>query len=131
LGSEIITIRLLHWHYFKTTYKPSKINADAYYKDTIGVTVLGDKQLQTVLFKVDRFNAPYIVTKPFHSSQKIVEKYSDGSITFSIYVHHNFELERLLLGFGESLQVLSPRSLRRRMRYKFKQGSLLYKEEIR
>ena len=79
---------------------------------------------------MDRFNAPYIVTKPFHSSQKIVEKHKNGSVTFSVYVHNNFELERLLLGFGESLEVLSPRSLRRRMKYKFKQASLLYEDEL-
>lgn len=115
---------------FITAYKPSNIDADTYYENTIGVTVMGDAQLQTVLFKVDRSNAPYIITKPFHSSQEIVEQHNDGSVTFSVYVHHNFELERLLLGFGESLEVLSPRSLRRKMRYKLKQASLLYEEEL-
>ena len=32
---------------------------DVYYKNTIGVTVLNDEQLQDVILKVDRDNAPY------------------------------------------------------------------------
>ncbi len=111
---------------FSTMYRPSPIDPDSYYKDTIGVTVLGKKQLQTIVFKVNRANAPYIKTKPFHSSQRLLEEHSDGSCTFSIRVHHNFELERLLLGFGETLEVLSPRSLRKKMRFKYKEGVRLY-----
>jgi predicted DNA-binding transcriptional regulator YafY len=111
---------------FTTHYKPFKKDADTYYEHTIGVTVLNDNQLQEVLFKVDASNAPYVATKPFHSSQERLETHEDGSITFKIRVHLNYELERLLLGFGETLEVLAPRRLRRTMRYKFKQGLNLY-----
>jgi len=111
---------------FGSTYRPSKLDADTYYQNTIGVTVLGRDQLKDVIFKVDRFNAPYVKTKPFHSSQEIVEKCKDGSITFKIKVHLNIELERLLLGFGESLEVLAPKKLRRRMRSKYILGAKLY-----
>lgn len=114
---------------FTTHYKTSTLDADTYYKNTIGVTVLGKNQLQNVFFKVNKSNAPYVITKPFHNSQEKIEEYDDGSITFKIKVHHNFELERLLLGFGESLEVISPRSLRRRMRYKFREAVKLYERE--
>lgn len=114
---------------FTTHYKTSTLDADTYYKNTIGVTVLGKNQLQNVFFKVNKSNAPYVITKPFHNSQEKIEEHDDGSITFKIKVHHNFELERLLLGFGESLEVISPRSLRRRMRYKFREAVKLYERE--
>lgn len=112
---------------FKTEYIPIGYDADRYYENSIGVTVLEKEHPQKVVFKVDRKNAPYIVTKPFHQSQKTIEKHPDGSITFTIIVHHNYELERLLLGFGESLEVLSPRLLRRNIKRKLEQAAGLYK----
>ncbi len=111
---------------FAKAYKPSTLDADTYYKDTIGVTVMDKRSLNTILFKVDRVNSPYILTKPLHSSQKVVARDKSGSVTFSIRVHVNYELERLLLGFGESLEVLSPNRLRRRMRKKLKDAYKLY-----
>jgi predicted DNA-binding transcriptional regulator YafY len=45
----------------------------------------------------------------------VVEQQSTGTI-FSIDVIPNFELERVLLGFGDGLKVLSPNSLVKVMR---------------
>ena len=112
---------------FKTEFIPIGFDADRYYEHTIGVTVLEHNRPQKVCFKVDRKNAPYVETKPFHSSQQIIERHPDESITFSIMVHHNYELERLLLGFGESLEVLAPRILRRNLKRKLERASELYK----
>ncbi len=114
---------------FDLTYQPGHLDADTYYQHTIGVTVKDDTQLQTVVFKVNRDNAPYVETKPFHRSQEIVERHKGGAVTFSIYVHLNFELERLLLGFGESLEVLEPLSQRKRMRAKFQKGVMMYNRD--
>ena len=111
---------------FKTQYLPVGFNADRYYENTIGVTVLEKERPQKVLFKVDRKNAPYVQTKPFHHSQKVIEDHPDGSLTFSMQVHHNFELERLLLGFGDSLEVLAPRILRRNLKRKLERAAGLY-----
>lgn len=131
-GNRVLTYaldRILGIDYdFKTEYIPVGFNADTYYENTIGVTVLEKERPQKVLFKVDRKNAPYILTKPFHSSQKIVEEHGDGCITFKMKVHHNYELERLLLGFAESLEVIAPRLLRRNMKRKLEQAAALYKD---
>ncbi|WP_124981013.1 helix-turn-helix transcriptional regulator [Nonlabens xiamenensis] len=107
-------------------YKAAHLDADSFYRHTIGVTVLSNRELHDVVFKVNRTNAPYVVTKPFHESQMILEEHSDGSTTFQIHVHLNYELERLLLGFGETLEVLAPKQLRRRMREKFRKAQKLY-----
>lgn len=111
---------------FKTDYLPAHYNTEEYYKDTIGVTVLDERNLRDILFKVDGNNAPYVKTKPFHSSQEMVTQHSDGSMTFKMKVHQNFELERLLLGFGDALEVLAPKKLRRRIAYKLKKAAENY-----
>lgn len=64
--------------------------------------------------------SPYVITKPFHKSQRIIETRNNGSLVFNIFVQINYELERLILGFGESLEVLKPLKLRKRILYKQK-----------
>jgi len=95
-------------------------NGDEHYKDTIGVTVLNDEQLVKTILRIDRLNAPYVLTKPFHSSQKFIERNQDGSILIELKVHLNYEFERLILGFGDSIEVIEPRRLRTRMVKKLK-----------
>jgi len=103
-----------------TVYRNADFSADKYYKDTIGITV--NNRIIKVEFRVDSRNAPYIKTKPFHHSQEVVEEREDRSVVFRMQVCHNFELERLLLGFGESLEVLKPLYLRRIIKEKLEKG---------
>lgn len=96
----------------KIDFNDHNFDADQYYKDTIGVTVLTDKQLLDVSLKFDQMNAPYVLTKPIHHSQKLLEQMKDGSIIISLKVHNNFEFQRLILGFGAGIEILKPRRLR-------------------
>jgi len=90
------------------------INANDFYKDVVGVTVSENVPVHTVLLRIDLWNAPYLLTKPMHHSQKVVER-SEESVTVSLEVQHNFELEREILGYGDALEVLEPRGLRNRI----------------
>ena len=103
---------------FQIPYLEEDFNGDEYYKNTIGVTVLKEIHVQNIILKADSENAPYIITKPFHHTQEIIEQHEDGSVTFQIEVHLNFELERLILGFGESIEVLAPKLLRKKIKNK-------------
>jgi predicted DNA-binding transcriptional regulator YafY len=124
--NQILTLaldRILSIDYnLKIPYSNNDFDGDNYYKNTIGVTVLNDLQLREVVFQLDRKNAPYVLTKPFHSSQEILEKHSDGSVTFKINVHLNLELERLIMGFGEAITVIRPRELKVRIRKKIEKA---------
>jgi len=109
--------------YIKHTFDP-----DEYYKNTYGVTVLNDNQIIDIELKVDRINAPYIVTKPFHDSQEMIGEFTDGSILISLRLHHNYELERLILGFGPAITVIKPRRLKQRIKKLSKQLYMNYFE---
>ena len=111
-------------------YDQEGFDGETYYRNTIGVTVLNGNLLTETLLKIDRSNAPYVLTKPFHSSQKLVDQLDDGSIVISLLVHHNFEFERLILGFGDSLEVLEPKQLRRRMKRKLKKAFKNYESSL-
>lgn len=95
----------------------SDFSAKTYYKDVVGVTVKNEN-IQDIHIFVDNNNAPYVITKPLHHSQKVLKRTSDG-IEIQIKVIPNFELERLILGFGESMQVIAPDRLKKRMQRKF------------
>lgn len=97
-------------------YHKADFNPDIYYKDTYGVTVLSDKSLIEIEMKVDAKNAPYILTKPFHHSQEMIGEYTDGSVLIGLRVHHNYEIERLILGFGPAITILKPRRLKQRIK---------------
>ena len=107
--------------------KPS-FNPDEYYRNTIGVTVLSDKDIIDMEIKVDRSNAPYVMTKPLHPSQEMIGEYADGSILIKLRAHHNFELERLILGFGSSMTVIKPRRLRNRIKKHIEKSMATYGE---
>lgn len=98
-------------------YLDEHFNGDNFYKNTIGVTVLREQDVAEVVLKIDQDNAPYVLTKPFHKSQELIDhNKEDGSITIKLQVHPNFELERLILGFGDSIEVIAPARLRRRIK---------------
>lgn len=99
-------------------YIDLQVDGDEYYKEVVGVTV-SNSRAQRVQFWIDKKNAPYVITKPFHASQRTIEIREDGTI-FNIFVQVNFELERLILGFGDSIEVLKPLKLRERMQKKLR-----------
>ncbi len=107
-------------------YLDENFNGDIYYKDVIGVTV-SNTRAERIQFWVDHKNAPYVITKPFHSSQRIIKRTNDGVI-FNIFVQVNFELERMILGFGDSIEVIKPKKLRKRMKQKLENATEYYNE---
>lgn len=94
------------------------IDLSTYYSDVLGVTKSPNQKDCQVVFRVDHENAPYVITKPLHHTQKLLNENADGKV-FSIRVIINYELERELLGFGCKLRVLGPRILVKRIRENF------------
>lgn len=86
------------------------VNLDAYFDCMLGVTRSEKDKPQKVVLFVSKFHAPYVQTKPLHHSQQVL-KYDENGMLLSIEVIINFELEREILGFGEHMRVVAPRSL--------------------
>lgn len=110
-------------------YIDKDLDGDEYFKDIVGVTVADGMIPRNVVFWVDAGNAPYVKTKPLHKSQVIISEDNEGTV-FKICVQINFELERLLLGFGDSLIVHRPQKLRIKMEQKFSAGRKNYQDLI-
>lgn len=106
------------------TYNDLHIDGDVFYKDVIGATV-SNTRAQRIQFWVDKYNAPYVITKPFHKSQRLIKHTEDGVI-FNILVQINYELERKLLGFGDAIEIQKPEKLRKRMIQKLQNSIKIY-----
>lgn len=96
-----------------------------FFNDVIGVTKSLNQPTAKVVLQFDASNAPYVLTKPLHHSQEILKKENGGAI-ISIQVVLNFELERVILGFGDSVKVLSPRILQNRIKTKLEKAKANY-----
>jgi len=104
-----------------------EFTSQEFYKDVIGVTVSENVPPVEVRLFITHYHAPYVLTKPLHTSQKVIAKDEHG-VEVSIVVQLNFELEREILGFGEGIRVVSPKKLKDRIHYKLKKALSRYQE---
>ena len=99
----------------------TKINFKEYFKDIIGVSKPKGASVENIRLWIDKELLPYIDTKPIHHSQTILEQ-DDNGATVQITVIPNFELEQMLLSYGESLKVISPLSLENKIRERIRKS---------
>lgn len=85
-------------HYFPFN-ENFKIKPSDYFKDIVGVTRL-DKPIETIRLKFKKPRANYVMTKPIHPSQKVIEE-SNAEVSLEIKVIPNKELESIILSFGK------------------------------
>ena len=91
---------------------------EEYFKNVIGVTVNPGMRAEKVSLFVTRKHAPYVLTKPFHASQNLIEQNEHGIIV-EFEVQHNYELEKEILGFGDGITVLAPEQLKDSIKLRF------------
>lgn len=98
-------------------YKENPEFGEDFFDDVVGVTKHSRLKKEHIVLYADNSQASYILTKPIHSSQQLIEKNkADGSMTFSLDVVVNNELIAKLLTFGPGIRITEPTSLARRLR---------------
>ncbi len=104
-------------------------DAAAYFRDVIGVTVSPNQKPEKVVLFITNKHAKYVITKPLHKSQKIIEKDGYG-ITVELEVQHNFELEKEILGLGDGAMVIAPEKLKRNIKIRLNNSVDLYNTSL-
>lgn len=94
---------------------------DDYFSDIIGVTKMPGHEPRKIRLRVSSDHYPYVQTKPLHETQKLKKVTSDWC-EIEIEVCHNYELEQLLLSFGEGITVVSPPEVREKIRSRLAQA---------
>jgi len=114
---------------FNFPYLEEDFDAELYYKNVIGVTVNSGLKPRKIELWVDADNAPYILTKPLHHTQRLITENKDKSIIIHLLIVPNYEMERLLLGFGCGIEILKPENLRNRMKKNLEKALAKYEIE--
>lgn len=107
----------------------SNFNSENFYKNAIGVSVSPNLEPDDVFLYIAHKQAPYVLTKPFHHSQKEVSRDHYG-VTISLKVQLNFELEKEILGLGECIKVIAPERLKRNIKERLYDAVDIYETEI-
>lgn len=105
-------------------YHPSDMDWEEYFYDIVGVTRPEGVEIAEIILNFSPEVAPYIITKPIHPSQK--HKNDPTGLEVKIKVIPNFELERLILSFGEQVKVISPQDFKERISYRLNSASCSY-----
>lgn len=105
-------------------YQSSELDWKDYFYDLVGVTRPENVELQEVVLMFSPEVAPYVITKPIHPSQK--QKEYQSGLEIRIKVIPNFELEKLILSFGEQVKVIKPQDFKERISQRLNLANDLY-----
>jgi predicted DNA-binding transcriptional regulator YafY len=103
------------------------INIDwqEYFSDMIGVTKPENQPIENVVLHFNKLTGKYMETKSIHETQK--NKWMDAStLEVKIKVVINYELERLILSYCESVKVIAPESLRLKIQQRLVEATNRY-----
>lgn len=103
---RIISIKEIKGNYHKNTM----LDWNEYFEDIIGVTKPVDAVLENVVLHFIGKTGKYMENKPLHGSQK--SKWLDDiTLEVNLQLIINYELERLILSYANSVSVIHPLSL--------------------
>lgn len=107
-------------------YQPTDIDWNDYFYDIIGVTRIHDKEPESIVLEFSKVTAPYVETKPLHPSQK--SEWVDGKLRVTIEVIQNYELESVILSFGENVTLVSPDFLKKQLNKRLERSKMNYSD---
>ena len=107
--------RMLSVEVLCDTFKmPEEINAREWFKTIYGVRKYDDMKTQKVLIKAYGKQVRYFRSLPLHSSQEEGETHRDYSV-FSYELAPDYDFVQDVLGFGDTVEVLEPTALRKKL----------------
>ena len=106
-------------------YRHNDIDFFDFFDDMIGVSKDMRTTPQKVKLLVSPSLWPYVKTKPLHGTQHTVKIGEEGTV-ITIEVYLNYELEQLILSFGEKVKVLAPQELQDKIKQRLAEAANNY-----
>lgn len=92
------------------TYRVPDFDAGNYFKYSLGI-IAPEGAPPVILLAVQRTQAQYLITQPWHESQNIHSE-DEERVVFSFRVHPTYEFRSQVLSLGKDGEVLEPADLR-------------------
>jgi hypothetical protein len=113
----------------KETYtRDPDFDVEELFKDSYGIILGDDLEVESVWIKVDAFQANYLRSLPLHRSQIELRRNEEYSL-FAVRVRPTLDFRQRLLSLGSTVEVLKPESLRAEMKEEIAAMLSRYKEE--
>lgn len=106
---------------------PENFDAEAFFANGYGVTV-DERKPEIVRISVDAYQANYLRSLPIHPSQEETERNNDYSV-FQFFIVPTYEFIKELLSYGGTLEVLSPKWLRKEIRQEARTMNEIYNRQ--
>lgn len=110
--------RIIKFEHVGSEYIKNETDWIDYFDEIIGVTRPYNKELEVVKLLFTPEQAPFVQTKPLHGLQR--NKLTDDGLLVTLKLIPNYELERLILSYGSSVEVLAPKELREKIEFEIK-----------
>jgi len=91
-------------------YVPAAFDAEKYFEHAIGI-IAPEGVPALIKLAVQKTQAQYLITQPWHDSQNIEEE-TEEEVIFSFRVHPTYEFKSLVLSLGKDGRIVEPASLR-------------------
>jgi predicted DNA-binding transcriptional regulator YafY len=105
-------------------YRPAGFRQEEYFKYSIGI-ISPEGRPPLIKLAVQKNQAQYLITQPWHDSQNIEEE-TEEQVIFSFRVHPTYEFRSLVLSLGKDGYILEPASLRKEMKGELEHMLKLY-----
>ncbi len=92
--------------------KTESINVYDMFRHSFGITAPTESDPEEVVLAFPYEQGQYIKSYPLHHSQKLVSENEKG-IQIKLYVHITYELIMELLSYGDEVEIISPKKLRK------------------
>jgi predicted DNA-binding transcriptional regulator YafY len=106
-------------------YKANEIDWSDYFEDIIGVTKPIDTLPEKIILHFYGKTGKYMETKPIHGSQKS-NWITNDTLELKLNLIINYELERLILSYADTVKVIHPLELENKIKERLKQAANLY-----
>jgi len=119
--------RILGIEEIRSSYILSTIDWSEYFDDIIGVSKPTDANLEKITLHFYGKTGHYIESNPIHAYQK--HRWLDSqTLEVDLELYFNYELERLILSYADSVKVIEPQSLIDRIKERIEKGISQYDE---
>jgi predicted DNA-binding transcriptional regulator YafY len=94
-------------------FQEPEFNVSEYFQYSIGI--IAPQGIPSLIkLAVQKTQAQYLITQPWHHSQNIEEENED-QVIFSFRVHPTYEFRSLVLSLGKDAEIVEPSGLRKEM----------------
>ena len=105
--------------------KNDLVNFNSYFDDIVGISVpYGVQEAETIILQFSPGRFKYVVSKPLHTSQKIID---ENKCIVAIKVIPTRELDQLILSFGPDVEILAPDRCRMNIETKIEENLKKYR----